>query len=271
MTKQITTYPQPLSVEFASDVRVFNEELFSFIDDLKDTIIENNLDGLSATQVGSYYSVVVVKKDDEEFLELINPRILTTRGKITTVEHTSYYKDKYAKVTRANTISLIYEDRDAKQHSLSVSGNFSVLLQRKIDYLFGANFLTKLSKEDRENFELGLANDSTLSCPPKIRTGFSRDYFIHASNYIMIGMLLLLGVSFFISDKVSLETIWNYQLYISFVVLGINLFYILYSYYENKRFSICTNCYNMSIFGVTVLGLFRLTLVMLASYLLIKP
>ncbi len=73
MVKDIVKYPTTPSVEFGTDVRLFNEELFSIIEDLKDTIIENNLDGLVGYQIGYYFNVIVIKDENGEFLELINP------------------------------------------------------------------------------------------------------------------------------------------------------------------------------------------------------
>jgi peptide deformylase len=268
MIKEIITYPTPTGVEYAADVRVFNDELYSFIDDLKETLEAYSLEGLSATQVGSYYNVVVVKHDGE-LLELINPRILKKKGEIETIEFSSYFPDVGAKMKRYESISLVYEDRNGEQHSLKADGEFAVLLQRKIDYLFGANFLTKLKDEAREQFELAL-NSKGVSCPTTPRK-FSRDYFVKGSNYIMVLMLLLLGASFFVGDKEQLLGMWKYQLYGSFTVLGLYIVYVLYSYYENKKYSVCTNCYNMSIFGVTAIGLFRLTLLMVVSYFLLRP
>ncbi len=262
MIREIITYPAPTGVEYAPDIRAFNEELYAFIDDLKETAGANNLEGLSATQLGSYYNLVVVK-DGDEYLELINPRILSKKGSVQTTETTSYFPNVSAELTRYKTISLVYEDRYGEAHSLKADGEFSILLQRKIDYLFGANFLTKLKDEKRDAFEASL-NSSGMSCPTT-QVSFSRDYFVKASNYVMIGMLLFLLVSLF----VEIANAWNYQLYASFCVVGINVAYTLYSYYENKKFSICTNCYNMSIFGVVVVGLVRLSILMITSYLLI--
>ena len=266
MIKDIITYPTPTGIEYAPDVRVFDDELFSFIDDLKETVEANNLDGLSAAQVGSYYNLVVVKKDSE-FLELINPRVLSKKGEVHSVERTSYFPNVSVDLTRYESISLVYEDRFGEQHSLKADGNFSILLQRKIDYLYGANILTKLKDEEKDKF-LESLNLNGSACPTSPKK-FSRDYFINVSNYIMIGMLLLLGISFIVDDKTQLVTLWNYQLIFSFVVIAINIMYILYSYYENKKYSICTNCYNMSIFGVVAIGFVRLSIIMIVSYFLI--
>jgi peptide deformylase len=262
-------YPELPSIEFAVDVRVFDERLFALIDDIKDTINEYNLLGLAATQIGSYESVVVIRQD-EEFLELINPRVLSKNGKQVSLETTAYFGNKSAKINRYDEISLVYEDRHGSQHSLKASGDFGVLLQRKIDYLFGANFLTKMSEENKEKFEKSLKSSLGESCPTQPKS-FSRDLFVHGANYLMIAMLLLLFSSLFVSDDVVLLDIWMIQLYISFSVIGINVAYILYSYYENKRFKVCTNCYNMSIFGVAVISFVRLSILMIVSYFLINP
>lgn len=267
MIREIITYPTPTGVEYAPDIRVFDDDLYAFIDDLKETAEANSLDGLAAAQVGSYYNVVVVKKGDD-FLELINPRVLKKKGSIRTTESSFCFPNVSVDLDRYESISLVYEDRNAEQHSLQADGEFSILLQRKIDYLFGANFLTKLKDDEREKFEALLMSNGA-SCPTTPRS-FSRDYFVKAANYIMIVMLVLLGVSLFISDEKILTELWTYQLYISFIVLAINILYLIYSYYENKKYSICTNCFNMSIYGVVAIGLFRLTLLMTVSYFLIR-
>ncbi|MEA3228390.1 MAG: peptide deformylase [Campylobacterota bacterium] len=262
MIKNIITYPTPTGIEYAPDVRVFDKELCAFIDDLKETAEANSLDGLSASQVGSYYNVVVVKQNGD-FLELINPRILSKKGNIDTVESSSYFPNITANMKRYETINLVYEDRVGEQHSLKANGEFAILLQRKIDYLFGANFLTQLKDEEKEKFELALSN-SGVSCPTPPR-GFNRDYFVKSSNYIMIAMILLLASSFIVDNS----SLWDYQFYASLSVIGVNIAYFCYSYYENKKYNICTNCFNMSIYGVIGITLFRLSMIVLASWFIL--
>ena len=270
MVRDIVTYPTPLSVEFATDVRVFNEDLFSLIDDLKDTITENNLDGLAAFQIGSYFNVVVVKEGDG-FLELINPRILSTDGTITTTETTAYFPGLSATVQRYDHISLIYQDRFANQLSKKASGEFSVLLQRKIDYTFGATFLSKLTKEEEKLFDkkLEFGSDAILggSCP----TTFKRDYILKAISITMIGMVLMLVVSLFIDTKETLLSMWHYQFYLSLGVLGLNVFYFFYAHYEAKQYTTCISCQTGNIIGTALISLGKLTLIMVPSYFLINP
>ena len=142
----------------------------SIIQDLKDTIHANSLDALAAFQIGEMYNIIVIKKgdmsfvaDDDGFLELINPRIISSSDKITTIEKTAYFPGLSANVKRYNNISIIYEDRNLKQHSLKATGDEAILLQRKIDYTFGSSFINKLSKDERKIFDKKLDFGSDIA------------------------------------------------------------------------------------------------------------
>jgi len=153
MVKEIIKYPNAPEVRYTEDIRAFNEELFALIEDMKDTMNENNLEGLSAFQIGSIYSVVVVKDENGEFLELINPRIIRHDGTQENIESSAYYDGLEAKVKRFDMVSVVYQDREGKQHSMEVRGKLSALIQRKVDFNYGATLILKLSKEERERFE----------------------------------------------------------------------------------------------------------------------
>jgi len=153
MVRDIIKYPNSPEVRYTEDVRKFDEELFSLIEDIKDTMNENNLNALTAFQIGSKYSVVVVKKDNGEYLELINPRVIRHNGFITTTESTAYYDGLTAEVKRFKEISVVYQDRDSNQKSLEASDELAVTLQRKIDFNYGATFILKLAPKERERFE----------------------------------------------------------------------------------------------------------------------
>lgn len=265
MIKEIITYPTPPSVEYATDVRVFNEDIFSLIEDMKETIDANSLDGLAAFQIGSYYNVVVIRKDDGTFLELINPRIISTNGKVTTTEKTAYFPNLSAEVTRFETISLVYQDREAKQHSLKADGDLSILLQRKIDYTFGSSFLNKLSKDEKKLFQKKLEFGSNIAISESCPTTFKRDYIIKAINALMIAMVALLIGSLFVGSETS-QKLWNYQTYTFFSVIVLNIVYFFYAQYEGKQFTSCTSCQIGNIVGTAVISLVKLAVIMLLSY-----
>ena len=271
MIKEITTYPTPLSVSHSTDVRVFDESIVTLLEDLKETIIEKNLAGLSAFQIGSYYNIIVVKDDDGKLVELINPRLIGHTGSITTDETTAYFPDMSSEIQRYENISVVYQDRNGIDCLMKASGSLAVILQRKIDYTFGTTFLHKMSENQKMQFqnklEYGIEIESADYCP----TTFKRDKILKVINISMIAMLLAVVASFFLSDKEVLQELWDYQLYISYGVLTLNIIYFFYAQYEGKIYTSCSSCQLGNIIGTVVISLVKLTLLMLSSYFLINP
>lgn len=228
------------------------------------------------------YNIIVIKKDkvndevregtlgqDGSFLEMINPRLFNQKGRVTTVERTAYFPGLSAKVERYETATVIYQDRDLKQCSIKVDGDLSILLQRKIDYTFGSSFINKLSHDEKKRFETKLEFGSDIAISESCPTEFNRDKILKIINIIMAIMLALLIYSLFISEVERLDTLWSYQLYISFGVLGLSIVYFFYAQYEGKKFTSCTSCQIGNIIGTTVISLTKLTLLMISSYFLI--
>ena len=265
MVRKIVTYPEQPSLEFGVNVRKFDEELFSLLEDLKDTIKENNLDGLAAFQIGSYYNVIVVKDENGEFLELINPSIIRHSDKTEEVESTAYFPGLSAKVPRYNDISVVYQDRNGEDKTLKAQGKLARVIQRKIDYTFGGNFLSKLSKEERERFEQKLNGDMGIAIGGACPTTFVRDKFMFAANIVTALMVVTFIVSFFVSDSVK-ETLWDIQLYSSFGVVALNAAYFLYGLYEGRIYKQCTSCQVGNFIGTVAISLAKLTVIMLLSY-----
>jgi len=265
MIKNIIKYPTPLSLEYATDVRSFDEKLFALIEDLKDTINENNLEGLSAFQIGSYFNVIVFKNKDGLFVELINPRLIAHSGKVTTQEKTAYYGDKSAMITRFETISVVYQDREAKDCTMKLEGEEAILVQRKLDYSFGSTFLHKLSADEKDRFIANLefgsdAEMMTESCP----TTFKRDYLVKLSNILLVIMLLVLIISFFMSDTDSLLIT---ELYLTLSVVLTNIIYFFYAHYEAKKYTTCISCQTGNIVGTVVIAFIKTTVLLSLSYI----
>jgi len=271
MIKPIIQYPTPLSVQYATDIRYFDNTLFTLIEDLKDTMNENNLDGLSAFQIGNYFNVIVVKNSDGTYYELINPRLISHSGEITTKETTAYFPNKSAEIKRFANISVVYQDRHGKDHTLKASSDFAVLIQRKIDYTFGATFLHKMSKNQKDSFENTLENGIDVGMDDYCPTTFKRDKIILVANISMILMLLLLISSFFISDTKMLSDLWDYQLVATYFVVGLEVLYFFYAQYEGKLYTSCSSCQLGNIIETAMFALVKLSFIVLISYFAIKP
>jgi len=258
MIKDLVKYPQTPSIEFNAPVRFFNEELFKLIDDLKDTMEDNNLEALSAYQINNPYSVIVVKQEDESYLELINPRIFKSSEKITTKEKTTYFGDIEVEITRDKNITIMYEDRDAKQCYLNASDEFSVLLQRKIDYNFGANFRQRLNEEQREQLDMKLDYGVNVILDNSCPTNFKRDKLLKVIN-ILLGINLFVIIGYlFISDKNLLNTISVNIDYSFATILVLIVTYFFYAQYEGKQYTNCMSCQIGNIIGTALFHLTKL-------------
>ena len=268
MVKEIIKYPTTPSLEFGGNVRHFNKELFDLIDDIKDTMEANGLDALAAFQIGSPYAVMLVKDENGELLEIINPRIIKREGSVEPVETTAYFPGLSAKTKRYEKIKLMYEDREGKQQFLEADGDLSITIQRKIDYLFGSNFRVRLSDEERKLFdsklEFGTDAITDNGCP----TEFKRDKILRLFRVLFISSILGLIGSFFVGDA-TLEMLRSVEHYMMATMLGLLVVYFFYAQYEGKQYKNCSSCQIGNIIGTTAIESFKLLGVFIASYFIL--
>ena len=251
MVKEITTYPTTASLEFGANVRFFNDELFELIQDLKDTIVENDLNALAAFQIGSPLCVIVIKEGDE-FLELVNPKVLKREGTVEPTETTAYFPSLSAKTKRYEKIKLMYEDRGGNQQFLEADGELSIIIQRKIDYTYGSNFRVRLSSEEKKLFdsklEFGTDAITKNDCP----TVFKRDRIIQAFKTLLVFGVIGIIMSFFVGDEL-IQTLSSAENYIMSSMFLLIVIYFFYAQYEGRQYKHCTSCQIGNIIGTTVM------------------
>ena len=264
MIKDLMKYPQTLSKEFNAPVRFFNDELKVLIEDLKDTILENKLDGLSAYQINNPYNVVVVKENDD-FLVLVNPKIYQNNGSMTTTEVTTYFGDITAELIRSCEIKIVYEDEEGITKYLTANDDLAVLLQRKIDYTFGGTIRYRLSDKKQDEFDMKLefGNDALDNTNCSIST--FKDKIANTANYIITISFISLFLVFFIDDKnlLILNEVQNYSM---LTILALILIYIPYGYYEGQQNKGCTSCQIGNILGTAFISFIKLTGLFILNY-----
>ncbi len=242
MVEELVVYPDKRIEIPSPDVREFGPKLAQIIQNLKDTIEYHNAQGLAAMQCAIPAAVVVVKKEDGSYLELVNPRILKSEGRVNSVETTLYLPGVTETVPRYEKIKLIYQDREGKQHSMDVDGQLSLLLQRKIDYVYGGSFATKLADRKKQNIAKVLEENgiegSFEACPME---PMKKDYL---SSF----MIKLLGIGFimmmiglFISDE-SAKNLHQYINYITIIVPILTVVFYFVGLSDSKKYRSCTSC-----------------------------
>jgi peptide deformylase len=264
MIKELIKYPQTLSKEFNAPVRFFNDELKELISNLKDTIKEHNLEGLSAYQINNPYNVVVVKKDDD-FMVLVNPKIYQNSGSISTKETTTYFGDISAELTRYAEIKIVYEDEDGNTKYITAKDDFAVLLQRKIDYTFGGTIRYRLDDKKQDEFDMKLefGNDALDNANCTIST--FKDKISNTINYITAFSFISLFLVFFLDDKnlIILNDVQNYTMISILILIFV---YIPYGYYEGQQNKGCTSCQIGNILGTAFIAFIKLTILFVINY-----
>lgn len=266
MIKELVTYPDERIKITSADVRKFDEDLFGLIDNMKETMEANGLDALAAIQIAVPATVVLIKKEDGELLELVNPRIIHTEGRVESTERTQYLPGIEATLMRYDRIKLIYQDRNGSQHAMDVDGELSIRIQRKIDYTFGGTFVDKLDKKGQRRVEKEAEAQwgrRAESCP----TVFYRDYFKKGAVWLMLAVLLSF-LAPLIVDETTLTLLYTVDKWMMATVPLLMVGYFFYARYETEKYKQCTSCQTGNIIGTCIVVLAQ-WLILLAAMLLI--
>jgi len=271
MIKELIIYPDERINMASVDVRKFDDELFSLIEDMKDTIVEHNAQGLSAIQIAIPLGVVIVKDENGNWLEFINPRILKGEGKIDSTETSLYLPNITENIPRYEKIRFIYQDRTGEQHSMSAEGSFGFMLQRKFDYVFGGTFANKLDKKTRKKVEQKLSIGGTNGEFNATSTISKREYFKSFTAKLLFFEGLTLFTPLFDVSKERLETFYHYDIFATIASFILIIAYLVYAKYEASRVISCTGCQVVSFTAVAV-KYFLITIVLfIGSYYWVNP
>ena len=161
MILEILTYPNKKLFVKSLEVKVFDEGLHKFLDDMYETMIAKNGIGLAAIQTGEAKRVLIVNLVDEEskeqrkedLLEIINPKILRKEGEIIYQEGCLSVPGYYEDVKRAEFITLEYQDRFGERQELEADGLLSVAIQHEMDHLDGHLFIERIGYNKRKKFD----------------------------------------------------------------------------------------------------------------------
>lgn len=151
----ILQFPDPRLKEKSDPVAVVNDEVYSFVDDLLETMRASpGCVGIAAPQVGVSRRIVAVdvsahrrgcQEENHGLLVLVNPEILAMGGKQLVREGCMSVPDYTANVQRAQWVLVDALDREGKQVILEAIGFEAVAIQHEVDHLDGYLFLDRVS------------------------------------------------------------------------------------------------------------------------------
>ncbi|HAD48563.1 MAG: peptide deformylase [Idiomarina sp.] len=143
----VLKYPDERLRKVAEPVATVDDALRATVDDMFETMYESQGVGLAATQVDVHKRLFVAdcSEDQNEPLVFINPEITKAEGHFTNDEGCLSFPGVYAKVERAERITVEALDRNGEKFSLDAEGLLAICIQHELDHLNGKLFVDYLS------------------------------------------------------------------------------------------------------------------------------
>ena len=165
--RTVLTEDNPALRRICRPYTAFNERLHQLLDDMRETLIEEDGVGLAAPQVGILRRACLVLEtnvgEDEEpyFIELVNPEILSTDGEQSGGEGCLSFPGQYGIVRRPMHVVVKAQDRNGEPFTVEGEGLTARAFCHEIDHLDGILFVDKADHmlTDEELQELMGEND----------------------------------------------------------------------------------------------------------------
>jgi peptide deformylase len=159
MILPINTFSDPVLAMKARPLKGIDSAIEELIAGMFDTMYKAPGIGLAAPQVGQSLRLVVVDISTiEEYADfrpmvVINPRIVSVRGRNSMEEGCLSVPGVAGDVVRPSSITLHYRDEKFEEQTASFSGMMARVLQHEIDHLDGTLFVDRMVKRDRRKIQ----------------------------------------------------------------------------------------------------------------------
>ena len=140
--RNIRLQGDPVLRKKAVSVARFNEQLHRLLDDMVETMIKAQGAGLAAPQIGISKKIIVLR-DEDKILEIINPEITESEGESIDIEGCLSFPGLYGEVPRSARVAVSGQDRAGHEIRISGEGFLARVLQHEIDHLHGILFVDR--------------------------------------------------------------------------------------------------------------------------------
>ena len=161
----VLSFPDERLRTVAKPVEEVNDEIKQLVSDMFETMKDENGIGLAATQVNRHVQVVVmdVSEDQNEPRVFINPEIIRKDGSTISEEGCLSVPGNYAKVERAEAITVKALDQNGESFELDAEGLLAICIQHELDQVKGKLFIDYLSPLKRQRIRKKLEKEARLA------------------------------------------------------------------------------------------------------------
>jgi peptide deformylase len=154
---QIVKYPDPILKRKTEPVGKISKEVFTLVDNMIETMLNNDGLGLAATQVGSPLRLFVinVSRDGEvsKSMVVINPRVISEEDVEVHEEGCLSFPDLYLNIERPQKVRIHAKDLYNESTILEATGVLARAIMHEIDHLDGVLFIERVAKRAQEEQE----------------------------------------------------------------------------------------------------------------------
>ena len=141
--RKIVKSTDPLLRKISKPITDFNQKLWDLLDDMKQTMRQNNGAGLAAPQVGMLKQACVVEVNGM-YVEFVNPEILSEEGSKLMLEGCLSVEKLNGFVYRPEKITVRAQDRFGNFFTLTGEDYLAQAISHETDHLKGILFIDKL-------------------------------------------------------------------------------------------------------------------------------
>lgn len=162
---EILKFPDDRLRKEAKPVAQCNSEIDNIVEDMLETMYQQQGVGLAATQVDIQKRIFVAdcSEQQNEPLVFINPEITDKRGLRVHDEGCLSFPGVYAKVERADEVTVTALDRKGESFTMDAEGLLSICVQHELDHLDGKLFVDYLSPLKRQRIRKKLEKEVKLA------------------------------------------------------------------------------------------------------------
>ena len=145
--RQIRSIGDEILTKECKPVKEMTERTRELIEDMFETMYDNNGCGLAAPQVGIRKQIVVIDVDDGNQYVLINPEILETDGSQTGAEGCLSVPGKSGQVTRPNYVKVKAFNENMEEYVLEGTELLARCICHECDHLSGKLYVDMVEGE----------------------------------------------------------------------------------------------------------------------------
>jgi len=176
MTELLTvrTFGDPILRDVAQPVTAFDDELRTLLDRMHARMDAAGAKGIAGNQVGVLLRVFTWRLDEDTVGSCVNPEVIATSAELAADEEgcLSFPRGFRFLCERPTEAQVRYQDAEGVSHERLVTGRLARTFLHEIDHLNGVLFIDHLSAQDRQRFDLLVAEGALDHIPQPFAVGF---------------------------------------------------------------------------------------------------